>query len=168
MKQLVIPLAILGMLALIGAAVVWDCVRLAADDRHRVALADGEMQKHEMRLVKLLSGYTKISPEVQSSIAGYQSAAGPATDNNQARHDAYESVVASFRKTVSTEIDPTNPLDRAFMDDVAGTINRREIAKKQYDEESTAYQGFLSSWRGRLARSFSLRARADWKPNGRR
>ena len=51
------------------------------------------------------------------------------------------------------------------MDDVAGAINRREIAEKQYDEESAAYQQFLGSFRGTVAKVFSSRARADGEPN---
>jgi len=50
-----------------------------------------------------------------------------------------------------------------FMDDIAGAINRREIAEKQYDEEAVVYQNFLHSWRGSVARTFSSQARADSK-----
>jgi uncharacterized membrane protein YgcG len=44
-----------------------------------------------------------------------------------------------------------------------GAINRREIAQKPYDEESSAYQQFLASWQGAVARRFSSQARSDWK-----
>ena len=74
MKKLVLPLAILAMVLLLGAAVAWDCVRFAADARHRVELADEEMQKQETRLVKLLAGFAKTPPEVQSAVAAYQGA----------------------------------------------------------------------------------------------
>lgn len=156
MKKLVIPLAILMMLLLLGAAVAWDSVRYAAAGRHRVALVDEELQKHEARLLKLLAGHAQTSPDVQSAIAAYQGGGSPET-----RHAAYEQLVASFRKTMSNAIDPTNPLDRKFMDDIAGAINRREMAEKQYDDESAAYQRFLSSFRGSVAKAFSSTARAD-------
>ena len=58
--------------------------------------------------------------------------------------------------------DATNPLDRKFMDDTAGAINRREIAEQPYDDEMAAYRAYLGSWRGSLARFFSSTAQADW------
>lgn len=158
MKKSVILLAIVAMALLLVVAVAWDSLRLASGVRHRVALADAEMQKHEQRLVKLLLGSKQVSPEVQAAIAAHAAANGL-----QARQDAYDKLVAGFRQTMSGEVDPTNPLDRKFMDDIAGAINRREVAQKQYDVEWAAYQEALSGFRGRVARLFSARARADWK-----
>jgi hypothetical protein len=40
------------------------------------------------------------------------------------------------------------------MDEAAGAINRREVAKKQYDEESSIYQDFFNSWRGSISSRF--------------
>ncbi|MGD9723713.1 MAG: hypothetical protein AB7O59_04825 [Pirellulales bacterium] len=161
MRRLILPLAMLAMGGLLFAAMAWDCVRLAADARQRVAAADEEMQKHETRLVKLLSTSPRRSAEVQTAIETYQAAGDP-----QTRHGAYEQLVASFRQSMSAEIDATNPLDRKFMDDVAGALNRREIAERQYDDEWARYQAFLGGVRGGLARWFSSAARDDWKPGG--
>ena len=158
MKKIVLPLAVLAMLGLIGAAVALDCLRLAADARGRAELADEEMHKHELRLVTLLAGFEPLSPEVQATIAAYRQA-----ENSAARRGAYAQVVTSFRQTMSGKVDPTNSLDRKFMDDVVGAINRREIAQKSYDDEEAAYQAFLSGRRGGVARKFSARARLDWK-----
>ena len=66
---------------------------------------------------------------------------------------------------MASKIDPTNPLDRKFMDDIAGAINRRDVAQKQYDEESAAYQSHLTGVRGGLAKTFSPHARADANPS---
>lgn len=156
MKKLVLPLALLAMAAIITAAMAFDCVRLAADARRRVELADDEMRTHEERLVKLLSGFSQLSPEVQAAIVSHQEA-----HSRSARHDAYEELVIRFRQTMSDKVDPTNPLERPFMDDVAGAINRREIAQDQFAAELTAYQRFLKSWRGAVARLFSATARED-------
>lgn len=158
MKKLVLPLAILAMGLLIGAAVVADCLRLAADARGRVELADAEIQKHETRLMTLLAGAPQVTPEVTAAIAEYNAAGG-----REARRAAYDKVVASYRGTMSASVDPTNPLARKFMDDTAGAINRRDVAEKPYDVESAAYRQFLGSWRGGVARRFSSRAREDWK-----
>ena len=158
MKKLIIPLAIVVMLALLGAAVAWDCIRLAADAHHRVLLADGEMIKQEIRLVNLLAGSAKTTPEVQSAIANLK-----VIRDRQSRMEAYDLLVASIRKTTSGIADPTNPLDRKFMDDIAGAINRREMAERQYDDELSAYRDFLRSWRGSVARTFSSQARVDSK-----
>jgi len=157
MKKAILPLAVLAMLGLICGAFALDCVRLAADARHRVEMADEEQKKHEQRLVSLLTGSTHLSPEVQAAIKAYQEAAGP-----QARHAAYETLVASFRQTMSEHVDPTNPLDRKFMDDIAGAINRQEIARKTYDVESAAYHQYLLGRRGEVARRFSSQTQADW------
>jgi hypothetical protein len=155
-KKLVVPLAIIAMLALLGAAVAWDCVRLAADARNRVALADAEMQKHEERLVKLLAALPKATPEMQSAVTAYKEATTP-----EARREAYDRLVAAFRNAPNA-VDPTNPIDRKFMDDVAGAINRREVAQKPHDAEVADYHAFLNSSRGRIARFFSAQANTDW------
>jgi hypothetical protein len=158
MKKTILPLAVLAMLGLIAAAMALDCLRLAADARGRVELADEEMVKHELRLVTLLAGFGQLSPEVQAAIAAYRKA-----EDAAARHGAYAQLVTSFRQTMSGKVDPTNSLDRKFMDDVVGAINRREIAQKSHDDEDAAYQEYLSGRRGGVARMFSARARLDWK-----
>jgi hypothetical protein len=158
MKRWIVPLALLAMGGLLAVAVAVDCVRLAADAQHRVQLADAELAKHETRLVKLLAGSKQLSPEVDAALAAYR-----ASKSWPARHAAYEQVVACFRQMPSGGVDPTNPLDRKFMDDTAGAINRREIAEKPFDEEFAAHQAYLNSWRGRIARWFSPTAQADWE-----
>jgi DNA mismatch repair ATPase MutS len=156
MRKLILPLAILAMAALLGGAVALDCLRLAWDGHSRVLTADGQMAAQEIRLVKALNNSAKKTPEVESSIASLKS-----KHDRRARIEAYDSLVASFRNSLSGKIDPTDPLDRKFMDEAAGAINRREVAKKQYDEELAAYQNYLNSWRGRVARVFSSQARSD-------
>src|SRR5262245_42410208 len=138
MRKLIVPLALFGMALLLGAAVTWDCVRLANDARNRVRLADDEMRKHEVKLTKVLAGAPKASPEIEAAISTYQAA-----KSTQARHDAYDDLVATFRKASPESVDPTNPLDRRFMDEVAGAINRREVAEKQFQAEFSEYQSYL-------------------------
>jgi hypothetical protein len=156
MRKLILPFALLAMAALLGAAVAIDCVRLAADGHNRVLLADEQISTQENRLVAVLANSSKTTPEVQSAISTLKSIHG-----RQSRVQAYDGLVASFHKTMSGTVDATNPLDRKFMDEAAGAINRRDVAQKQYDEESTAYQGLLNSWKGRVAKMFSSQARQD-------
>jgi hypothetical protein len=156
MRKLILPLSILAMATLLGGAVALDCVRLAADGHGRVLYADAQMATQEIRLVNVLANSSKTTPEVQSAISILKSIHG-----RQARMQAYDALVASFQKTMSGKVDATNPLDRKFMDEAAGAINRREVAQKQYDEESRIYQDFLSSWRGSVAKRFYLEARRD-------
>ena len=156
MRKLILPLAILAMAALLGGAVAVDCVRLALDGHSRVLAADGQMAAQEIRLVNALNNSAKKTPEVESSITNMKS-----IHDRRARIEAYDSLVATFRNTLSGKIDPTNPLDRKFMDEAAGAINRRDVAQKQYDEEWTVYHKYLNSWRGRVARVFSSQARLD-------
>jgi hypothetical protein len=156
MRKLIVPLALLAMAALLGTAVVRDCVRLAADQHSRVLVADSQMAMQEMRLVTILENSAKTTPEVYAAISTLKSIRG-----RQARMQAYDALVASFQKTMSGKIDATNPLDRKFMDEAAGAINRREVAQKRYDEESTVYQDFLNSWRGSIAKRYYLEAQRD-------
>ncbi len=148
-KQLIVPIALLAMAAFIGAAMVWDCVRLANNARERVELADQELAKHEQRLVKILSGSAERSPEVEAALQQYAAAW-----DLKPRHEAYDKLVASFQQTMAGKVDATNPLERKFMDDVAGAINRCQIAEKQFDEEWAAYQEFMNSRRGKVASEF--------------
>ena len=157
MKRNLLPLLFLAAFSLLAVAVAVDCVRLAADARDRVRMADDELKKHEDRLATLVAGSPQLSPEAKIALATYRTA-----DDPTARHAAYEQLVTNFRQTMSQTIDATNPLDRKFMDDTAGAINRREIAEKPYEEESAAYQAYLRSSRGRIARMFSSAARADF------
>jgi hypothetical protein len=158
MKIRVIALAIFGMIVLLASAVAFDSMRMAAEARRRLELADEELQKHEMRLMKLLADSPKASAEVKDAVGKHQAAA-----SMHARHDAYERVVSAFRQTMSDTIDPTNPLDRKYMDDLAGAINRRERAEQSYDQESARYQSSLVGLRGRIARTLSSQAKADFE-----
>lgn len=149
-KRYLVIAAAIAMLALIAAAVALDCVRLAAQARHRVELADQELAKHEQRLVTLLAGSPALSPEVRTAIDAYQAAA-----TAPARRAAYDNLVAAFRQSMQAAIDPTNALDRKFMDDVAGAINRHERATPVYDAEMSEYLAYLDSPRGAIANWFS-------------
>jgi hypothetical protein len=153
-KRYLVAGAVVVLLAMIAAAFALDCVRLAAQARRRVELADQELIKHEERLVKLLAASTALSPEVQSAITAYQAPATPA-----ARHAAFDQLLVAFRRSMEHAVDPTNALDRKFMDDIAGAINRREIAEAPYDAETSEYQRYLNGPRGAVALWFSPQ---DW------
>lgn len=142
MRSLVVAGA-LAMLALIAAAFVFDCHRLALQARVRVELADQELLKHEKRLVKVLTGSPTLSPEVQHALAAYNPTAA-----QPQRHAAYEKIVAALRQSVRGDAAPAAPLARKFMDDVAGAINRRETAEPAYDAEIAAYHDYMSGTRG--------------------
>jgi hypothetical protein len=156
MKRYLLPLIFFAAFGLLAVAIAVDCVRLAGDARHRVRLADDELAKYEDRLATLLANSPHVTPEVKTAIAAYRTAADP-----PARQAAYRQLVATFQQTMSGSVDPTNPLDRKFMDETAGAINRREVAEQPFQEESAAYQQYLASWRGQIARLFSPTARAD-------
>jgi hypothetical protein len=149
-RKLTLPLALLAMAALLGGAVAIDCVRLAHAAGNRVELADAEVVKNELRLANLIGSNAKATPEIHATVAKLRSPQG-----RSSRVEAYNSLVANLRNTVSGQIDPTNPLDRKFMDDAAGAMNRREVAEKQYDAERVGYDSYMESWRGQIARVFS-------------
>jgi hypothetical protein len=161
MKRNLLPMMFLSAFALLAVAIAVDCVRIAGDYRERVALADAEVAKQETRLVKLLESSPQVTPEVTAAIASYRGA-----KDWPARHEAFETLAASFQKTMAGKLDATNPLDRKFMDDVAGATNRRQVAEKPFDVEEAAYRSYLASWRGQIAQWFSATARADAKISG--
>ena len=153
MRKLIVPFALLLMGVLLGTAVVRDCVRLAADRNNRVLVADGDMATQEIRLVDFLMNSPKTTPEVYAAISTFKTIKG-----RQARTQAFDALVASYRKTMSGKLDANNPLDRKLMDEVDGAINRRDVAQKRYDEEASDYLDFLQSWRGGIAKKFYLDA----------
>jgi hypothetical protein len=143
------------LMGLLLAGAVWlDCNRIGSDYLRRVNLASEEMKKQEERLMSVLRSEPKASPEVRAAIEHYSSVANSPIDT-KARFEAYDAVIESYRKTMSASVDPTNPLDRKFMDNVAGAINRREVTEKQYDAEVAAYEQFANTWQGKIARVFS-------------
>lgn len=156
MKRNLLPLMFFAAFALLAVAIAVDCVRLASATAERVQLADVELIKHEKRLVSLLDASPHATPEVKSALADYRAAR-----DVESRHAVYERLATSFQQTMSTTLDATNPLDRKFMDDTAGAINRRQVAEKSFDEELAARQAYLHSWRGTIARMISPAARAD-------
>jgi hypothetical protein len=158
MKRNLLPLMFFGAFALLAIAIAVDCVRIASDLQSRVALADAELIKHETRLARLLDASSQATPEVKQAIANYRSA-----KNWQTRHEAYEALASSFQQSMADKLDATNPLDRKFMDDAAGAINRRQVAEKPFDEEDSAYQAYLASWRGQIAQWFLPTARSNAK-----
>ena len=156
MRKLIIPIALLMMAAMLASAVAVDCVRLAADGHERTEMATDQMAKQEQRLVGVLENSPKKTPEVEAAIATWKSVKG-----RLSREHAYESLVAAFQRTMSPQLVATDPIDRKFMDEAAGAINRREVAHKTYAEESGWYDAYLKSWRGRVAQKLSEQARVD-------
>jgi hypothetical protein len=156
MKRNLLPLMFFAAFALLAIAIAVDCTRLANDARERVRIADAELIKHEQRLASLLDASPHATPEVKEAIANYRNAKGW-----QPRHAAFEKLAATFQQSMSSKVDATNPLDRKFMDDAAGAINRRQVAEKPFDEELAAYRAYLQSWRGTIAQWFSRAALAD-------
>jgi hypothetical protein len=150
MRTLVIAVAF-GLVGLIVAAFVVDCHRLALAARSRVDLADQELRKHERRLVKTLAAAEERSPYMRAALTAYEAAA-----DQPARHDAYEQLVAVVRESAgAAQVDPTDPLNRKFKDDIAGAINRRERAEPAYDAELAAYHDYMRGFRGAVVTWFS-------------
>ncbi len=156
MKKSYLILALAAMALLVFAAFTWDSVRRVDQARRRMEMADSDMRTNEQRLIKLLSGTPDVGAKLQSAVEAYEAAGDIPT-----RHDAYDELVARFRQVGPSEIDATNPLDRKFMDDIAGAINRREVSQKEYEIEHAAYRKSLDGFRGSLARIFSSQSRED-------
>lgn len=150
MKFIVLPLAIATMLALVAAAFTWDCVRIEHAEAEQLAAHDAELVKNEERLVAAVEGLPDVPAEVTAAIATYRAA-----QDRDARHAAYATLQAATERSLVTSLDPTNPLARRAMDEVAGAINRRTIAEKSYAEQRAIYTAWQQSFRGRVASSLT-------------
>jgi len=148
-KYIVLPLAILAMIALVAVAFAWDCVRLDHQATERLALANEELTKPALRLVEALDGLPEVPGDVVAAIATYRAA-----QTREVRHEAYAGLEATIERSLVTTLDATNPVSRRVMDEVAGAINRRSIAEKTYAEELAQYQTWQRSFRGRVASIF--------------
>lgn len=150
MKFIVLPLAVLVMLALVAVAFAWDCVRLEHQAAERLAVADAELTRPEQRLVATLNGLPEVPADVTAALATYRAA-----QTRPERHAAYADLQATTERSLVTSLDATNPLSRRVMDEVAGAINRRTIAEKTYAAQQSQYQAWQQSFRGRVASVFT-------------
>jgi len=133
----------------------WDCARLVRVADDAVAEADREVRRHEERLLSALAGFDDDAPELRHAAAAYRDAHG-----GVARRRAYGDVVAAARRVLLARNDPTDPLARRFADDVAGALNRRDVADRHFDEVVAACRALSGSFRGRLGRRVSGRPTA--------
>jgi hypothetical protein len=154
MKKKVVVIGAISLLGLLAIAFTWDCIRYVHRARLRVDLADAEMRKQEQRLLALIEGLPGAEPELASAIATYQAAAESAD-----RQKAFDALLSTFRRVGPAEVDPEHPLNRQYMDDVAGAINRRDVARRQYDAEVEAFDNTLAGFRGRIGSLFSSPSR---------
>ena len=154
-KRTLVIGAVVALAALNVAAFCVDCVRLADAAAARVALGDSDMEKQEARLAKLLTSDANVSGATKEAVAAWQKAVSQ--EDRTARQAAYDKLVAAARSAVAPN--PTDPLERKFADDVAGAINRRQVAEKPYEDEQAAYDAFLKTFRGRVAKWFAPPAR---------
>jgi hypothetical protein len=160
MKRNLLPLMFFAAFALLAVAIAVDCVRLAGEAAENTRLAYTDVAKQEERFAKLVAASPQVTPEVQSALAEYRTA-----QSIPERHASFDQLTAAFQQTMSPKLDATNPLDRKFMDDAAGAMNRRQVAEKPFQTELTAYQQYLNTWRGQIARWFSSPAARDHQQN---
>ncbi|MBX3412173.1 MAG: hypothetical protein KF708_05590 [Pirellulales bacterium] len=149
MKYIILPLSVVVMSGLIASAFVWDCVRLDRRYAAQLSAVDGELLKHETRLITAVQGMPRVPDDVNAAIEQYRAAGG-----RKDRHAAYATLKSTTERSLNTSLDPTNPLARRVMDDVAGAINRRSLAEKPYGDAQGQYQAWQNSFRGRVAGNF--------------
>lgn len=138
------------MSGLVAGAFIWDCVRLDRQFSAQLDAVDGEMLKHEDRLITAVQGMPQVPNDVNAAIENYRAAQG-----RENRHAAYAALKATTERSLTTLLDPTNPLSRRVMDDVAGAINRRTVAEKPYADAVSDYQRWQNTFRGRVASNFT-------------
>jgi len=149
-KYILLPLMVVMMSGLVAVAFIWDCVRLDRQYAAQLDAVDGDMLKHEDRLITAVQGMPQLPDDVNTAIANYRAAEG-----RENRHAAYAELKKTIERSLTTSLDPTNPLSRRVMDDVNGAINRRTLAEKPYAEAQGEYQTWRNTLRGRVAGNFT-------------
>ena len=139
----VLPCALITMLAILAIAVVADCVRLDNAASGLVKLADQELLAFELRMVQLLNSSSSLSDETNAAIKDYSSAKVPTE-----RHTAFLHVVQTFESTAAG-----NQVTR-FVDEVRGIANRWSVSMQSYKAEDDKRNQYRQSKRGKIAAWF--------------
>ena len=154
--QVVLPIALLAMSAIIAAAFSIDCVRVADQAGERAQVADRELKDLEQRTIDLLKKDTDLPPGLRERLnenRQYYDGDDPDQDI-AARHAWFESLAG---RMFPVEVDPTGTASgpaRHRNDQIAGLVNRWRIARAAYIEERAQYDRLLHSFRGQTALQF--------------
>jgi hypothetical protein len=134
---IVIPGVLAIMAFVMYAAVRMDCARIADDYDEQVRLVDAELQRLEVRYLKLL----KVSPQAQAELDPSSEYAAARTADE--RHQA-------FRRL--TEMHPASGGGPSTSDDAAGAFNRWQILDREYQARAEERDAYMHSWRGKIAK----------------
>ncbi len=145
----VLPLALLAMALVIGAAFCADCVRVAGQLQAKLALADEPLQKSEARVVELLRQRGALPLEIESALGRYDPAA-PSAD----RLEAFDALAGRLPLLDAGRQDES--LVR-LRDEINGALNRRRVALEVRQQQAAAWNAFRDSLRGRVAARLGVR-----------
>lgn len=140
---IVLPLALLAMALLIGAAFFADCARIADGLQAKLALADEPVLKSEARVADLLRQRGRLPREVQTALDRYDPAAPP--DERQAAFDR----LAGHLPLLDDAEEPGEGVQ--LRDEIQGAVNRRRVALEAYRQHGAEWTAYCGSLRGRVA-----------------
>ncbi len=146
-KARVLTLVCLVFFAFLSAAFFWDSLHVTTSAKEDLQEADRELKKLEERMISNLSTLPLSTETLQAPLSRYKNA-----QNIPARHLAYTELVESSQKLLQVQPDISNPLIRRALDEISGSLNRRQIVLRHYEEAYIACKNIIGSLRGRVAK----------------
>jgi hypothetical protein len=122
----------------LAVALALDSVRALRGARSDLAEADRELRLHEERLVSIMDGVPDAGQAVHAATAAWARA-----EDRTARHAAYRTLATTARHVAAIE--------GRLGDQIAGALNRHDIAQRRYDDAEALCQSLASTSRGHLA-----------------
>lgn len=122
----------------LAVALALDSVRALRRARVDLAAADRELRLHEERLVSILNGSPDVGERVHAATAAWTQAQA-----RTARHATYRALATTARDIATIE--------GRLGDQIAGALNRHDIAQRRYDDAEALCQSLASTSRGHLA-----------------
>lgn len=118
--------------------------------RSQLETVDTELKLHEERYLREISSFPNIPGELTESIQRYRT-----TDTISARHRLFNDLTTQAQRFLLGRDPSSNQLERKMLDEMAGALNRRQIAERHFQEALQECKRVQSSWRGTLGGVFS-------------
>jgi hypothetical protein len=135
----------LAFLTLLAGAIAWDVQRELRNVYRLVLESDREVRDQEVRFISNLPPIGIRPQDFQAEIARFQQASG--TSEREAAFQELILAIGQLKPTASGD-----PIARRAADEFAGALNRRQIARRCYQEAANRYNETSKGLKGNLAR----------------
>ncbi len=140
----------LVFVALLLAAVAWDCSNHMNGLIREVGAAEAELRNQEERVLAALGAAGIAGSEVDAAIASYRGAT-----SSSEKDRLYNGILSAAGRAPRPSTAVDDPLSRRAADELAGAQNRRAIALRNYQEMKTAYNAAATGLRGAIGLRFT-------------